>query len=319
MIEVTKDINRAAFFLNNNEVIGMPTETVYGLAGNIYSEQAVKKIFEVKQRPFYNPLIVHIKSVEYLEKVAVEIPEQAIQLSNHFWPGPLTLLLKKHPSIPNIITAGKETVAVRIPKHPTAQSLLALLDYPLAAPSANPFGSISPTTAEHVAEYFNGKIPAVLDGGASENGLESTIIGFIDNQAVLFRHGAISIEEIEALIGKIAIKTSAKDQPDAPGMLLKHYAPNTPTFVTDDVQSMVNSFSRKKVGLILFKDKIANADKHFYEVLAENGDLQVAGANLYAAMHRLDKQQLDAIIIEKLPNIGIGRSINDRLERARFK
>ena len=305
MIEVTKDINRAAFFLNNNQVIGMPTETVYGLAGNIYSEQAVKKIFEVKQRPFYNPLIVHIKSIEYLEKVAVEIPEQAIKLSNHFWPGPLTLLLKKHPTIPNIITAGKETVAVRIPKHPTAQSLLALLDYPLAAPSANPFGSISPTTAEHVAEYFREKIPAVLDGGASENGLESTIIGFVDNQAVLFRHGAISIEE--------------KDQPDAPGMLLKHYAPNTPTFVTDDVQSMVNSFSRKKVGLILFKDKIENADKHYYEVLTENGDLQVAGANLYAAMHRLDKQKLDAIIIEKLPNIGIGRSINDRLERARFK
>jgi L-threonylcarbamoyladenylate synthase len=319
MIEVTKDINRAAFFLNNNEVIGMPTETVYGLAGNIYSEQAVKKIFEVKQRPFYNPLIVHIKSVDQLEKVAVEIPEQAIKLSNHFWPGPLTLLLKKHPSIPNIITAGKETVAVRIPKHPTAQSLLALLDYPLAAPSANPFGSISPTTAEHVAEYFSEKIPAVLDGGTSKNGLESTIIGFIDNQAVLFRHGAISIEEIEAVIGKITIKTSAKDQPDAPGMLLKHYAPNTPTFVTDDVKSMINSFSRKKVGLILFKDKIENADKHYYEVLAENGDLQVAGANLYAAMHRLDKQQLDAIIIEKLPNIGIGRSINDRLERARFK
>lgn len=318
MIEVTKDINRAALFLNNNEVIGMPTETVYGLAGNIYSEQAVKKIFEVKQRPFYNPLIVHIKSVEYLEKVAVEIPEQAIELSNHFWPGPLTLLLKKHPTIPNIITAGKETVAVRIPKHPIAQSLLNLLDYPLAAPSANPFGSISPTTAEHVAEYFSEQIPVVLDGGACEKGLESTIIGFVDNQAVLFRHGAISIEEIEEVIGKIAIKTSAKDQPDTPGMLLKHYAPQTPTFVTDDVQSMIKSFSRKKVGLILFKERLEKWEL-CQEVLSTKGDLQEAGANLYAVMHRLDKQKLDAIIIEKLPNIGIGRSINDRLERARFK
>ena len=202
------DILKAKEVLQKNELIAIPTETVYGLAGNAYSETAVKKIFELKQRPFYNPLIVHIKNTAALDTVACEIPEMAYALAKEFWPGSLTLLLKKKDHIPEIITAGKATVAVRVPNHPLTLALLEQLDFPLAAPSANPFGSISPTTAQHVADYFKGNLEIILDGGECQNGLESTIIGFENDQAVLYRHGSIATEAIE----KITKKNSEKER-----------------------------------------------------------------------------------------------------------
>jgi L-threonylcarbamoyladenylate synthase len=185
----TTNIATAAQALIKDEIIAIPTETVYGLAGNAYSENALKKIFELKKRPFYNPLIVHIKSTQFLDMVATDIPDMARKLAEEFWPGSLTLVLKKQSHIPDIVTAGKETVAVRVPNHPVALALLEKLEFPLAAPSANPFGSISPTTAMHVSNYFKENLEIILDGGACQNGIESTIIGFENNQPILYRHG----------------------------------------------------------------------------------------------------------------------------------
>ena len=172
---ISKDINEAIEELQSDNIIGLPTETVYGLAGNAYSEKAIEKIFALKQRPLYNPLIVHIKSANFLSEVAAEIPEKAQILADAFWPGPMTLVLKKKSHIPGIVTAGKDTVAVRVPSHPIALDLLGQLDFPLAAPSANPFGSISPTCASHVFNYFGDRLKIILDGGDCQRGIESTI------------------------------------------------------------------------------------------------------------------------------------------------
>lgn len=312
----TTNITKAAQALINDEIIAIPTETVYGLAGNAYSEKALKKIFELKKRPFYNPLIVHIKSTVFLDTVATDIPDMAWKLAEEFWPGSLTLVLKKQPHIPDIVTAGKETVAVRVPNHPVALALLEQLEFPLAAPSANPFGCISPTTAMHVSNYFKENLEIVLDGGACQNGIESTIIGFENDKPILYRHGSISVEDIERITGKVLIITSKDSSPDAPGMLSRHYAPKTNTYLTDNVAELILSFSGKKIGLLLFKDEITSTENILQEVLSKKGNLAEAAKNLYAAMHRLDKSSLDVIIAERFPNKGLGKSINDRLERA---
>lgn len=316
---IITDLARAASVLKNNKIIGLPTETVYGLAGNIYSEQAIRHIFEIKKRPFFNPLIVHIKSLAFLPKVALDIPKEAIKLAETFWPGPLTLVLNKQPSIPGLITGGKSTVAVRVPNHPLALSLLNLLDFPLAAPSANPFGSISPTSAEHVAGYFKEELEIILDGGLCKSGIESTIIGFQNQQPVLYRHGAIPLNMIEMVIGKIAIATKNNDAPQAPGMLSKHYAPSTNTVLTNEIHAVIKMHADKKIGLLLFNCEIAHTGICLQEVLSKTGNLQEAASNLYAALHRLDKANLDIIIAERLPETGLGNSINDRLERAATK
>ena len=319
MIDITTDLLKAKQILEKGELVAIPTETVYGLAGNIYSEKAIQKIFETKKRPLFNPLIVHIASKNKLEEIVTEIPEKAQQLADAFWPGPLTLVLKKKAHITDNITAGKDTVAVRVPNHEMTLQLLNLLDFPLAAPSANPFGSISPTTAEHVAEYFANDLEMVLQGGACKNGIESTIIGFENNDAVLYRLGSISIEEIEAVIGAVHIKNKKENAPNAPGMLSRHYAPKTTTILVNNVDLELKKHPDKKVGLLVFQNISSNSQHVETEILSKTGDLIEATANLYAAMHRLDKQNLDLIIAEKLPDTRLGTSINDRLERATKK
>lgn len=313
---ITSNLNNAKKALINDEIISIPTETVYGLAANAYSETALKKIFILKRRPFYNPLIVHIKSLEYIHEVAINIPEIAIKLAKEFWPGPLTLVLEKQNHIPDLVTAGQNTVAIRVPNHPVALALLEKLKFPLAAPSANPFGSISPTSAQHVLNYFENKLDIILEGGECINGIESTIIGFENNQPILYRHGSISVEDIEACIGKILIKTNNDNKPNAPGMLTRHYAPSTDTYLTNNVVNLLKTFDGKNVGVILFKDQIQSNKNIIQEVLSSEGDLKEASKNLYAALHRLDKSNLDIIIAEKFPNEGLGKTINDRLERA---
>lgn len=313
---ITTNINKAKKALINDEIISIPTETVYGLAGNAYSETALKKIFLLKNRPFYNPLIVHIKSADFINNVAINIPEMAMKLAKEFWPGPLTLVLEKQKHIPYLVTAGQDTVAIRVPNHPIALALLEKLEFPLAAPSANPFGSISPTTAEHVLNYFGDQLKIILDGGECSKGLESTIIGFENNHPVLYRHGSISIEEIEVCVGKVIIKTNNDNKPNAPGMLSRHYAPSTDTYLTNNVVDLLKTFHEKKIGLLLFKNQILHKKNIVQEVLSKTGDLKEAAKNLYAALHRLDKSNLDIIIAEKFPNEGLGKTINDRLERA---
>ncbi|WP_115462681.1 L-threonylcarbamoyladenylate synthase [Winogradskyella aurantiaca] len=313
---ISKDLNRAKQLLESNELVAIPTETVYGLAGNIYSETAIKQIFKTKERPLFNPLIVHIPDSDYLENVAMEIPEKASKLAKKFWPGPLTLVLNKKPTVPVLITAGKDTVAVRVPNHPVTLKLLKTLDFPLAAPSANPFGNISPTRPEHVEKYFSKKIKMVLDGGACKEGIESTIVGFNGEDPIVYRLGTLSIEEIEAIIGPVSILNKKEVLPDAPGMLERHYAPKTTTILSDSIQKTLKTLEYKKIGLLSFGPK-----KNFPEVstelsLSESSNLEEAAQKLYDAMHQLDAIDLDVIIIEKLPETGIGRSINDRILRA---
>ncbi|MEY3443815.1 MAG: hypothetical protein RLZZ519_2096 [Bacteroidota bacterium] len=313
---ITQRLDLAKEALLANDIIAIPTETVYGLAGNAFDPAVIEKIFSLKKRPFYNPLIVHISSAGHLAEVACEIPALATKLANEFWPGPLTLILKKQPHIPDLVTAGKSTVAVRVPNHPLTLALLAELPFPLAAPSANPFGSISPTTAQHVQQYFGDELAVVLDGGECQKGLESTIIGFENGQAVLYRLGAIAIEDIEKVIGKIGFHTKNDTDPSAPGMLSRHYSPATKTYLTDDVRTFVQGFPDKKIGVLCFQTPVDEVHVQHQEILSPSGDLNEAAKNLYAAMHRLDELDLDMIVAERFPDFGLGKTINDRLQRA---
>lgn len=316
MIKISTDIDFAVQLLNNDKIIGFPTETVYGLAGNIFSENAINRIFETKQRPKFNPLIVHIAKMEQLEQLAIAIPENARLLANAFWPGPITLLLKKHPSVSDLITAGKPTVAVRIPNHPIALAILNALDFPLAAPSANPFGSISPTTAKHVADFFPNEIEAVFDGGDCQNGIESTIVGFDGENIIVYRLGAIAVEEIEAVVGKVIVFNSDDIAPNAPGMLKKHYSPKTNFVLTTDVEKEIEKYRNKKIGVLSFNKNYKSKAIAVIKILSVNSNFNEASRKLYAAMHQLDKENLDLIIAEKFPDNGLGKSINDRLKRA---
>ncbi|ARV16092.1 L-threonylcarbamoyladenylate synthase [Polaribacter sp. SA4-12] len=314
---ISKDIQKAITLLTNEELVAIPTETVYGLAGNIFSEKAIKSIFSTKKRPFFNPLIVHIPSIDSLKDIVIHVPEKAKLLAAAFWPGSMTLVLKKSDKIPDIITAGKDTVAVRVPNHPVTLELLRQLPFPLAAPSANPFGSISPTKPEHVERYFKNDIQQVLDGGSCTNGIESTIIGFENEEPIIYRLGALALEDIEAVVGEINIKNKEEVSPDAPGMLARHYAPSTRTFLVDDVANEVKKHQGKKIGILVFKDSLNDA--YLTEILlSEKGSMQEAASKLYDSLHELDHQKLDVIITERFPDNGLGKSINDRLQRATF-
>ncbi|GGE28597.1 L-threonylcarbamoyladenylate synthase [Psychroflexus planctonicus] len=316
---ITKNLNEAIRVLNNNQLIAIPTETVYGLAGNALREKVVEKIFTLKNRPFYNPLIVHISSKDELTNIAKNIPNKANILAEKFWPGPLTLVLPKLDIVPNKVTANKNTVAVRVPNHSLSLQLLKEIDFPLAAPSANPFASISPTTPQHVENYFKDKLRLILDGGICKRGIESTIIGFDDDEPVLYRLGSLSIEQIELAVGKIKKLTKIdENKPQAPGMLSKHYAPKTPFYLIENID--LNSFlacdKNSKLGILRFQDFDKRFPTQFQEILSTTANLNEAAKNLYAAMHRLDAQQLDLILAEKLPEVGIGLTLNDKLRRA---
>jgi len=315
---ISKDISKAVDILNADELVAIPTETVYGLAGNIYSEKAIKSIFEIKKRPFFNPLIVHIPSVDILETIVSHIPEKAKLLADAFWPGSMTLVLKKQSTIPDLITAGKDTVAVRVPNHPVTIELLKQLLFPLAAPSANPFGNISPTKPEHVERYFKNDINMVLDGGACANGIESSIIGFENDEPIIYRLGALAIEDIENVVGKVLIKNKKELSPDAPGMLDRHYAPSTRTFLSENISEAIKKHKGKRIGVLVFKSGLKEDFITTQIILSLKGDMHEAASKLYDAMHDLDHQNLDVIIAEKFPDFGLGKSINDRLQRATF-
>lgn len=316
---ISKDTNLAAKYLKQNGIIGFPTETVYGLAGNVFSLEAITKIFEVKQRPTNNPLIVHIKNIADLDKVALEIPELAYDFASKFWPGPLTLILKKHPDISNLVTANQDTVAVRIPNHPMALELLNQLDFPLVAPSANPFMRISPTKAAHVNSYFKNKIDLVLDGGNCSEGIESTIIGFQNNKVILYRLGALPVEDIEKITKTVIQNTKKNNTQITPGMLLKHYAPQTDFILTRNINEEIDWYSDKKIGLLVYDKVVPNFELKRQLVLSKESNLKIAASKLYDALHELDKMNLDLIIAERFPENGLGNSINDRLERASKK
>ena len=305
------NVLHAAELLREGAIVAIPTETVYGLAANTFDEDAVLKVFEAKQRPSFDPLIVHVADRETILLVAREFPRGTRELMDAFWPGPLTLVLPKRSEVPDLVTSGLDTVGVRMPSHPVARALLNALNFPLAAPSANPFGYVSPTTAQHVADQLGDRIPYILDGGPCSVGVESTIIGWDDGRWVLYRPGGIPIERIEAVIGRIAI-TQHKVLPVAPGMLESHYAPRTPLHI-GDVAQLLKKFANEHVGVISFRTKY---DAHRCEVLSPNGDIAEAARHLFGALRALDLSDCTVILAELFPNEGLGAAINDRLRRA---
>lgn len=316
MTEVSSNISRAVDLLNQDKLVAIPTETVYGLAGNIYSEKAIKGIFEMKQRPLFNPLIVHIYDVRQVRELTTDFPEKAQKLAQKFWPGSLTLILPKNEKVPNLITANKNSVGIRMPDHSVTLELLAQLEFPLAAPSANPFSRISPTTAQHVKDYFNDKLELVLDGGPCKNGIESTIVGFENEEPVIYRLGSISQEEIEEVIGKVNINNQEKNTPIAPGMVEKHYAPRTKTVLVENVSDYLQENKNFKIGILLHEKIDDEQLAHTVKYLTSTSDIKEAASLLYASLHELDALNLDIIVAQKFPDSGIGKSLNDRLTRA---
>ena len=313
---IGKDISTAKKFLEGGEPVGIPTETVYGLAANALSEDAVLKIFSVKNRPHFDPLIVHVSSVKEIEKYVTEIPNVAKGLIKAFMPGALTLLLKKNEIIPDLVTSGLNNVAIRVPSHSLTIELLQRLGFPLAAPSANPFGYISPTTAQHVYDQLQGKIPYILDGGATSVGVESTIVGFEGEDVIVYRLGGIAVEKIESVIGKkVRLEINSSSNPTAPGSLKSHYSPKKNLTIRQLDDETIEQ-PDMKTGMIGFDKYVEGIGRGNQILLSEKGDLEEAAKNLFSAMRKLDASDVDVIVAVKFPDEGLGRAINDRLKRA---
>jgi len=309
------DVQRAADLLRNGQVIGIPTETVYGLAGNALDAVAVSQIFAVKNRPSFDPLIIHTSSLDRIDQYVTEFPTALRQLAEAFMPGPLTLLLPRKSIIPDLVTAGMPRVAVRLPSHSLTRSLLAQLDFPLAAPSANPFGYISPTTAQHVAQQLGDRIPYILDGGPCQIGVESTIVGMEKERPTVFRQGGIAVEDMEKVIGSIDLRPHSTSNPAAPGMLASHYAPRVPV-VHEVPETLLTNYSANRIGLLRFRKKWQDIPGDQQFVLSPSGDLAEAARRLFAGLRYLDSLPVDIIGVELVPNRELGRAINDRLQRA---
>ena len=306
------DIRYAKELLLNNQLVAIPTETVYGLAANALSEESILKIFITKNRPAFDPLIVHVGNIDEISRYVLNFPLKAKLLADNFMPGPLTLLLPKKALIPDLVSSGLLHVAIRIPKHQMSLDLLNGLDFPLAAPSANPFGYVSPTTARHVEDQLGDKIPYILDGGTCSIGIESTIIGFDTNPPTIYRMGGIGIEQIESVIGKVNVLLHSTSNPKSAGMLKSHYAPRKKVIIGNIVE-LLKQHPSELTGILSFSD---NYDYPFQVVLSPAGDIHEAARNLFAGLRRLDEMPITTILTELVPDVLIGRAINDRLKRA---
>ncbi|WP_298820858.1 L-threonylcarbamoyladenylate synthase [Chloroflexus sp.] len=325
-------IAHAAELLRRGELVAFPTETVYGLGGNALDEQAVAAIFAAKGRPASDPLIVHLADPRELARVVATIPALVGQLAAAFWPGPLTLILPRHPQVPLAVTAGRETVAVRVPSHPIARALLVTADVPVAAPSANRFGHTSPTTADHVLADLAGRIAAVIDGGPTPIGIESTVLDCTTTPPTLLRPGGISLEAIESIIGPIHIRTRPTGDEQtgmvSPGLLERHYAPDHELWLISGPPALALARLRReaeaalaaglRIGLLLPDEDLAivrdlPADT---ETLGPASDPAQMAQRLYAALRALDERQPDRIFARDLDETGLGRALRDRLRRA---
>jgi len=309
-----KNIELAVNLIKKGELVAFPTETVYGLGADGLNAFAVTKIFEVKKRPSFNPLILHISNLGQLNLISECKNEKVETLIDEFWPGPLTLVVPKKNVVPEIVTAGNSTVAVRMPNHPVALELIELNNNPIAAPSANMFGQLSPTTAEHVQKQLGGKVSLILNGGSCKVGVESTILGVSDNEVYLLRPGGISTEEIENIIGKISKNKNISGAPESPGQLPYHYAPRIPIRFLD--KESIDKIDKDKTGLLLFKSSELEGSFKIVKVLSANGNLREAAANLFSHLHDLEKEGISEIYVERLPERGLGIAIMDRLKKA---
>lgn len=305
------DLERAAAHLRAGELVAIPTETVYGLAANALDAAACLRIFEAKERPAFDPLIVHVHARERALELCEPPPAEALALMDAFWPGPLTLVLRKRAEVPDVVTSGLDTVALRQPAHALTAHLLARLPFPLAAPSANLFGRTSPTTAEHVAEQLGERVAYILDGGPCSVGVESTIVGWEQERAVLFRPGGTPLESIERIVGRVD-PAQQRVLPAAPGMLAAHYAPRTPLEL-GDIEAALERRAGQRVAVLAFERP---RRAHACRVLSTRGDLAEAARNLFSSLRELDAAGAELIVAECVPEVGLGRAINDRLRRA---
>ena len=308
-------IARAAEVLRSGGLVAFPTETVYGLGADARSAEACARIFEAKRRPHFDPLIVHVTDAESAASVADVSDPRVRELAARFWPGPLTLVLPKTDLVPDIVTSGLPTVAVRVPAHPVAQALLAASALPIAAPSANPFGYISPTTAEHVERQLGDRVSLILDGGECTVGVESTIVDLSGERPALLRPGGLPEERLRDVLGELE-RPERSTAPRAPGQLESHYAPRTRLVLVGEGGARVGDGERAGLLAVREPDPELRARCAAVEVLSPSGDLVVAAARLFAALHRLDGADLDVIYAERVPERGIGVAIMDRLERA---
>lgn len=315
MVHPGTDIETALRCLKNGQLVGIPTETVYGLAANALDAAAVAKIFSAKNRPFFDPLIVHTHALSEVHRYVRSMPDKARLLAEVFWPGPLTLVLPKAELIPDLVTAGQDTVGIRVPSHPLCLELLRKLDFPVAAPSANPFGYVSPTTAQHVVDQLGDKVCYVLDGGPCSVGVESTIVGFREEEPVIYRLGGTSIEAIVSVVGPVLEQISASSNPAAPGQLDVHYSPKCRVILSDDALA-TDSFDIAYLRYYKMLPHIA-ADRQM--ILSPHQNAEEAAINLFAMLRKLDSQGFRCIVAELLPEVGLGRAINDRLRRAAAK
>ncbi len=315
MAEIGQDIAKAKSILELGGLVAIPTETVYGLAANGLNAQAVAKVFEAKQRPSFDPLILHVHSVGSAEQIVEKIPAEAITLAKHFWPGPLTMVLPKKGIVPDLVTSGLDSVAVRVPNHSLTSELLQTIGFPLAAPSANPFGYISPVTAQHVNDQLGDRVDYILDGGECSVGLESTIVSFLEEPKVL-RLGGLSLEQIQQVIPSIKVNLHSSSQPTAPGMLESHYAPKK----SIELKEAFNSNSTDdffQIGALVFQHYMEEIPKENQFVLSPKGDINEAAQRLFTGLRALDNNQnIKRILTEFVPEEGLGRAINDRLKRA---
>ena len=316
-------VAEAVRLLGEGEPVAVPSETVYGLAADALNPAAAARIFEAKERPSFDPLICHLPDLAWLPRMAALPAESRAlveQLTTRFWPGPLTLILPRQAIVPDLVTSGLETVALRMPAHPVFSALLQRFGQPLAAPSANRFGRISPTAAEHVLSELEGRIPLILDGGATLHGLESTIVAVEGARLRILRNGPVTREELEAFgevqEGEAALGT----HPEAPGQLPSHYAPRTPMHWLHGMAGPKDWFESspppQRIGLLAFRMAATAFPFAAWEVLSPTGDLREAAATLFAKMRRLDESGLDLILAEAVPEVGLGRAIMDRLRKA---
>jgi L-threonylcarbamoyladenylate synthase len=326
------DLRRAGKALADGLLVAIPTETVYGLGANAFDERAVARVFEAKARPNFDPLIVHIASLDTVDEVATVPSEKARVLMRSLWPGPLTLIMPKRPEIPGIVSAGLSTVAVRFPSNEIAQAVIRYSGVPVAAPSANPFGYLSPTTARHVADFLGDNVDFIVDGGPCPIGVESTVLDVTQDPPRVLRPGGMPIESIEALIGKVAIgaaapaKDGAQPSPQSPGQLKSHYAPHTPLYLLPEGR-ILDSDPRGRAVALVFSSEGERAlrgsalSRRFAEirVLSPSGDFLEASAALFSILHVLDLEGMDEIWAERLPERGLGRAVNDRLYKASEK
>ncbi|NLU78019.1 threonylcarbamoyl-AMP synthase [Micromonospora sp. HNM0581] len=307
------DLGEAAAVLRTGGLVAFPTETVYGVGANALDARAAARIFEAKQRPSFDPLITHLADVADLEVLVGPVSSAVAALATRFWPGPLTLIVDRPEGIPPIVTSGLDSMAVRVPDHEDARRLIAAAGVPVAAPSANRFGQLSPTRAEHVVRGLGAAVEMVLDGGPTRCGIESTIVDARGDHPVVLRLGALPVEELEKVTGPVAVRPGSSGQPVAPGTLAAHYAPRTPLRLVSGAEPA--GIGGAECGYLAFRDRPAG-DWAAVEVLSASGDLTEAAARLFDVLHRLDAAGVTGIVAEPVPDTGVGRAVNDRLRRA---